>query len=592
MRNNKKGFTIIELLTVIVILSILMIIAVPTVMKYMKAGTKSYYKSIESEIKTSGFEYVQNYRSLLPQNIGHFRVIDLSELEANKYISDVKDEKGNSCIGQVVIEKIKTDSYNYYGCLKCSDYYTSDDVYCKYNDNLGRFENNELNNQYTDSGDYEIRVPQDTYTIGQTQEFISPLAEVYYKGALIKSDLEGSPNKLDTNLLGTYDIVYYYHGAKKIIKVTVIDNINPTKTQVVLKYNNEEGKDYKGEWYSGNIYVKYKATDYTTKGIKGSGIDHYEVSEDGINYVKLEEENQSDYKKLSQTEQQMIKEGNYLRYVRAVDKEGNIGEVNSYRIKVDKTKPTCSFAGESTDWQPNLNLPQAQRINSRTIIATCSDSVSDCTDQTKSKTWIETETNKTKTLSYTIIDLAGNSKTCSKEVNIYLDKTVPVATANDKPLGKQDYNFVDNVQVTTCGPSGCSIVCDPAESRKTSKYEVTCTVTSTVGLQTSVTFWAKHEYAATYHSNTCRSCEHWSTCRDCYEWDDCCSDCIGHAICYPDGSPWAYCCNGSACTGRCCKKDGPSYDCCSSWKSYDCPYYTCDIDSSQVTLSGSTCYYN
>ena len=585
---SKKAFTIIELLAVILLLSLLMIIAIPTVMKYMKKGTESYYKSLESEIKAAGAEYVQSYRSLLPQNVHHTKVINLSELESNKYIDPVKDEKGNACIGQVVIEKIKRDSYDYHGCLKCSDYYTSDDVYCKYNDNLGRFENNELNNQYTDSGDYEIRVPQDTYTIEQTQEFISPLAEVYYKGALIKSDLEGSPNKLDTNLLGTYDIVYYYHGAKKIIKVTVIDNINPAKTQVVLKYNNEEGKDYKGEWYSGNIYVKYKATDYTTKGIKGSGIDHYEVSEDGINYVKLEEENQSDYKKLSQTEQQMIKEGNYLRYVRAVDKEGNIGEVNSYRIKVDKTKPTCSFAGESTDWQPNLNLPQAQRINSRTIIATCSDSVSDCTDQTKSKTWIETETNKTKSLSYTIIDLAGNSNTCQKTVNIYLDKQQPTITGSDIALGSQDYNFVNNV-TTTCGPSGCTTVCNPSESRKTGTYEVTCTITSTVGLTANVSFMARHQYqVGTTQVKDATYCGNYSYKCNCSTRKWCDSDCCAWPYFGCQNCCAGYCVNYSKCN---------SYEECESCSGVNtCDVYICTdqarhADGSTTSKTDSWCYY-
>ena len=590
MKKNKLGFTIIELLAVILIISLLMILVVPSISKYLKKGTQSYYRSLENEVKTAGADYVETYRSLLPQNIGHVRVIELDELIDNKYIDKVVDEKKNECIGQVTIEKVKTDSYEYYGCIKCGDYYISDGKYCEYDDSLDQFKNGELDNVYADTSDYEIRVPKDVYEVKQSSKFNLPLAEVYYKGELIKNDLEGSPSKVDTNNIGTKEVLYYYHGAKKTIKVKIVDTTNPSKTQVVLKYKNSTGKDYNGQWYSGNIYVKYKATDYTAKGIKGSGIDHYEVSSDGVNFVSLDNENQNDYKKLSTSEQEIIKEGNYIRYVRAVDKDGNIGPVNSYNIKIDKTKPTCTFAGESTDWQPNLNLPESERIESRTIVATCSDTISGCTEATKSKTWVETETAKTKVLAYDMYDLAGNKEVCQKEVNIYLDKKTPVATVQDKALGKEDYHFADNVRVD-CGPSGCTTVCDPADSKKTSKYQVTCTVTSTVGLSTNVTFMAKHEYNATYHAKTCQSCNSWGKCSDCYEWDDCCSDCIGHAICYPSGSPWAYCCNGSQCTGRCCKNSGPSYDCCNSWGSYDCSYYTCDIDTSQVSLSGSTCYY-
>ena len=50
---NKKGFTLIELMGVVLLISILMLIAVPAIMKYMKQGTNSYYRSIEKEMKVS-----------------------------------------------------------------------------------------------------------------------------------------------------------------------------------------------------------------------------------------------------------------------------------------------------------------------------------------------------------------------------------------------------------------------------------------------------------------------------------------------------------------------------------------------------------
>ena len=593
--NNKKGFTIIELLAVILIISILLIIAAPTVMKYMKKGTQSYYRSLESEVKVAGGEYVETYRSLLPQNIGHVRVVDLAELESNKYIDPVKDEKGNSCIGQVTIEKTKTDSYDYYSCIKCGDYYTSTGKYCVYNDSLGKFENGELDNVYTDTGDYEIRVEKDLYEVEQTKEFISPLAEVYYKGELLKSDLEGTPREVNTNELGTYDVVYYYRGAKKIIKVKVVDNELPSKTQVVLKYNDKNGKSYQGNWYSGDIYVKYKATDYTVSRIKGSGIDYYEVSNDGVNFVKVTKDDSRKYTPLSATEQKMVVEGNYLRYVRAVDKNGNVGPVNSYRVKIDKTKPTCTFSGESTEWQPNLNLPASQRVTSRTIVATCHDSISNCTEATKSKTWVETGTNKTKTLAYTIIDLAGNSQVCTKNVNLYLDKQKPTITASDKALGTQDYNFVDNVK-TTCGPSGCSVVCDPATSRKTGTYQVTCTITSTVGLTDSVTFRAKHQYQVGGHSVTGGICGS----HDC----NCGNKCnCARVSCDPwVCDNWAACCpSANTCGCSCHQLTGLS--CCGCAETYGCDrcdntctVYTCTdearhADGSRDSTGDSWCYY-
>ena len=156
---NKKGFTLIELLAVILLVAILLWLSVPTVVKYMKKGTKAYYHSLESEIKTAGVDYLETYRSLLPQNIGHVKVIELDELVDNKYIDKVVDEKGNSCTGKVTVEKIKTDSYDYYVCLKCGEYYESKSEDCN--------RNTEEDNYYEDSGDYRIEVDQDRYEVNQ-----------------------------------------------------------------------------------------------------------------------------------------------------------------------------------------------------------------------------------------------------------------------------------------------------------------------------------------------------------------------------------------------------------------------------------------
>ena len=331
---NKKGFTLVELLGVVLLLAILLVIAIPSIMRYMKNGTKSYYRSLESELKVSGVDYMETYRTLLPKNIGHVTVVELQELIDNKYIDPVKDEKGNLCEGQVTVKKVKTNSYEYHSCLKCGEYYESEEQECNYS---------ELDNEYEDSGDYRIETDQDYYRVNQLEEFVSPLARVYYKDQLIKEDLVGHPKKVDTSRIGVFEVTYYYHGAVKKIQVEVVDVTAPGQTKIVMKYNNKNGKNYKGNWYSGDIYVQYKASDYTDKGISGIGIDYYEVSDDGSNFHRMEADNQSNYEKLSKSEHLMKREGNYVRYVRAVDKAGNIGPVQSYRIKIDKTIPTCSI---------------------------------------------------------------------------------------------------------------------------------------------------------------------------------------------------------------------------------------------------------
>ena len=165
----------------------------------------------------------------------------------------------------------------------------------------------------------------------------------------------------------------------------------------------------------------------------------------------------------------------------------------------------------------------------------------------------------------------------SNEFVVKIDRHVPEMSVGSNPisLGTEDYNFKDNVTVTY-GPSGGEFVCDPASSRKTGTYTVTCTATSGSGLTQTVTFQARHSYPATHVGRTCTGS------RNCHE----CTICTcGHHNCGDDGpncghegcDPNAQCCNCAETTGNCCD----TYQ-------YDCSYYTCPNGG---TPSGSTCYY-
>ncbi len=93
------------------------------------------------------------------------------------------------------------------------------------------------------------------------------------------------------------------------------------------------------------------------------------------------------------------------------DKAGNVCH-QQVTVKRDETKPTCSYTGESTSWTGG----------DRTISLSCQDNLSECV-----KTNIATQHyNSTLSTSpfgtYQIEDKAGNSNTCDKNVNVYIDK--------------------------------------------------------------------------------------------------------------------------------------------------------------------------
>ncbi|MDY4051261.1 MAG: type II secretion system protein, partial [Candidatus Faecenecus gallistercoris] len=50
---QKRGFTMIELLAVLVILGIIMVIAVPSVVGYLQDSKQKYYEQLEDSVMTA-----------------------------------------------------------------------------------------------------------------------------------------------------------------------------------------------------------------------------------------------------------------------------------------------------------------------------------------------------------------------------------------------------------------------------------------------------------------------------------------------------------------------------------------------------------
>lgn len=183
------------------------------------------------------------------------------------------------------------------------------------------------------------------------------------------------------------------------------------------------------------------------------------------------------------------------------------------------------------------------------------------------------------------VDKGGNVSEVVRHL-IRTDSKVPEVgiKANPLSLGNGDYTFTSNLNVTF-GPSGGNTVCDPATSRKTGTYTVTCTSTSnTNGKSTVISFTTRHNYAATYnpcsrqesYSCNCRQekycpdpnpCDPWH-CRDWSQWPADCYQSFG-----------AMCCDVGMVEGTRCDK---------CHRTVDCSYYTCPQGGS---LSGSICYY-
>ena len=123
---NKKGFTLVEVLAVVVVIGLLAGVSIPVVSKYVNNGKKEYNEKLEKEFLNIVKDYYADNQIEIPKgkNGSDFSdAIYLTKLYANNYLSDeMKDAEGGSCynsVGYALYEKGKT---TYYACLVCDNY--------------------------------------------------------------------------------------------------------------------------------------------------------------------------------------------------------------------------------------------------------------------------------------------------------------------------------------------------------------------------------------------------------------------------------------------------------------------------------------
>ena len=124
---NKYGFTLIEMLATITILSILTVIVIVSATNLMETNRNEYYHTQENMMVLAAEEYFLDYRSYLPKTIGEKKTVLLQALIAEKYMDQVVDNNDKPCDemkSYVEVEKIANDQYGYQAVLVCDGYET------------------------------------------------------------------------------------------------------------------------------------------------------------------------------------------------------------------------------------------------------------------------------------------------------------------------------------------------------------------------------------------------------------------------------------------------------------------------------------
>lgn len=91
---NKKAFTLIELLGVLVLIGIIMLIAIPNISNIIRSSRDNTIKQSAINIKKAGTNYFRNNPYISPMDNSKSKVLNIELLKENNYISKTTNLNG------------------------------------------------------------------------------------------------------------------------------------------------------------------------------------------------------------------------------------------------------------------------------------------------------------------------------------------------------------------------------------------------------------------------------------------------------------------------------------------------------------------
>lgn len=130
---KNKGFSLVELLLVIVIMSIITLLVMPNINDILSTGKEKKYTSIEDILKTNLELYNIDYKEDLwdDKEETEEKVIDYS------VIRDINPDINldNCSVNKLLIKKVNKNKFTYHACITCGDEYTTNSNECEKTEN-------------------------------------------------------------------------------------------------------------------------------------------------------------------------------------------------------------------------------------------------------------------------------------------------------------------------------------------------------------------------------------------------------------------------------------------------------------------------
>ncbi len=121
---NNKGFTLIELIGVIVLIAIVGIVASLSIGNYTSYGFSTINDQLDKQLVLSAKMYYTDNKVEL-RKLGN-KIISYETLKSSGYITnDMVDYDGNSCDKSYVVVYMEDNKYKYAGCIICDNGYVN-----------------------------------------------------------------------------------------------------------------------------------------------------------------------------------------------------------------------------------------------------------------------------------------------------------------------------------------------------------------------------------------------------------------------------------------------------------------------------------
>ena len=446
MQRKKKGFTLVELLAIVIILGLLVTVIYVSVRSILERGNNSYYTRQENMLVLAGREYFADNRSELPGEIGDISKVNLDKLIEEKYIDPIKDEDENDCNfedSNVTVQKITESEYQYYALLICDGYETEEDnefpvisfdPNSKSSQSAIKVTMKITDNKEVTSYRYVIEKDGETYKDSEYQQ---------YKGSVT----------INLSELGLYRITGY-----------AIDSGGNIVTRQSGKYSIYKGINCGTIEFSSDNSSEYTNDDITVNIDVPDNTYRWELSErvnDG-SYELVES-----YVGNADQSVELNTDGKHQLRVVAYDQNGNSCTSISDSYNIDKTAPELEVIlkkkTNGTDLDETANISSLEDYTNNTLHngwvvlrGSCSDDKGECTVSYKvtgastntdgyvDKTTRNINAEGTSTIEFRATDEAGNVTT--RTYTVKLDRTAPtLSVVLKKKSSSTDLNSSSNI---------------------------------------------------------------------------------------------------------------------------------------------------